>query len=167
MLRPTVVATVAVLAAACVIEASATAERPSAGVRVAIFASRGDPGRNCTRVFPLSRTVRTPAVLSGAMRALLRGPTAAERGRGYGGWFSQKTAGMLRSARIANGVAHVDFRNFSRVIPNASSACGSALLLAQLNRTAKQFPSVRRAVYSFDGSARAFYEWLQRSPPPS
>jgi hypothetical protein len=24
---------------------------------------------------------------------------------------------------------------------------------------------VRRAVYSFDGSVRAFYEWLQRSPP--
>jgi len=74
---------------------------------------------------------------------------------------------MLRSVRIANGVAHVDFRDFSRVIPNASSSCGSALLLAQLDRTAKQFPTVRRAVYSFDGSARTFYEWLQRSPPTS
>ena len=101
------------------------------------------------------------------MRALLRGPTAAERGRGYGGWFSRKTAGMLRSVRITKGVAYVDLRNFSRVIPNASSSCGSALLLAQLDRTAKQFPNVRRPVYSFNGSARAFYEWLQRSPPTS
>jgi hypothetical protein len=41
------------------------------------------------------------------------------------------------------------------------------LLLAQLDRTAKQFPTVRRTVYSFDGSARTFYEWLQRSPPPA
>jgi len=166
-LLPTFAAAVAVLAAAGAIETSAAPGRPSAGVRVAIFAPRGDPGRNCTRVFPLSRTVRGPAVLTGAMRALLRGPTAAERSRGYGGWFSQKTAGMLRSVRIANGVARVDFRNFSRIIPNASSSCGSALLLAQLDRTATQFPTVRRAVYSFDGSARAFYEWLQRSPPTS
>jgi len=74
---------------------------------------------------------------------------------------------MLRSVRITKGVAYVDLRNFSRVIPNASSSCGSALLLAQLDRTAKQFPNVRRSVYSFNGSARAFYEWLQRSPPTS
>src|SRR3990172_10588202 len=100
MLRPTVAATVAVLAAVCAIEASATADRPSAGVRVEIYAPRGDPGRNCTRVFPLSRTVRAPAVLTGTMRALLRGPTAAERSRGYGGWLSLKTAGMLRSVWI-------------------------------------------------------------------
>lgn len=28
-----------------------------------------------------------------------------------------------------------------------------------------QFPTVRRAVYSFNGSRRAFYEWLQRAEP--
>ena len=72
---------------------------------------------------------------------------------------------MLRSARVSNGVAYVDFRNFSRVIPSASSSCGSALLLAQLDRTAMYFPTIRRAVYSFNGSTKAFYEWLQRSPP--
>ena len=133
---------------------------------VSIYAPRGDPGRSCTRVFPLQRAVRKPAVLEGAMRALLAGPTRAERRRGYGGWFSARTAGYLRSVRIRGaGVAYVDFRNFSKVIPNASASCGSALLLAQLNRTATQFHAVRRAVYSFNGSARAFYEWLQRPPP--
>jgi hypothetical protein len=74
---------------------------------------------------------------------------------------------MLRSARVSAGVAYVDFRDFSRVIPNASSSCGSALLLAQLNRTAVQFPTVQRAVYSFNGSRSAFYEWLQRAAPAS
>ena len=72
---------------------------------------------------------------------------------------------MLRSVRVAGGVAFVDFRDFSRVIPNASSSCGSRLLLAQLDRTATQFPTVKRAVYSFDGSRTAFYEWLQRPAP--
>jgi hypothetical protein len=62
-------------------------------------------------------------------------------------------------------VAYVDFEDFRRVIPNASASCGSALLLAQLDRTVTQFPTVDRAVYSFEGDADAFYEWLQRSAP--
>jgi hypothetical protein len=99
------------------------------------------------------------------MKALLAGPTKAERTRGYGGWFSAKTAGHLRGVRIAHGVAFIDFRSFAREIPNASTSCGSALLLAQLNRTAKQFKAVKRTVYSFNGSSHAFYEWLQRDAP--
>lgn len=133
---------------------------------VSIYAPRGT-SESCTRVLPLGRTVASPAVLTGAMRALLAGPTAAERARGYSGWFSEKTAGHLRSIRIADGVAYVDFRIFARDIPNASSSCGSALLLAQLEQTAKQFTTVNRAVYSFDGSRRAFYEWLQLDVPPA
>ncbi len=138
---------------------------PRATATVAIFAPRGSGGADCTRVLPLPRTVQKPAVLAGAMRALLAGPTATERRRGFGGWFSARTAGLLRSVRITHGVAHVDFRDFSRRIPNASTSCGSAMLLAQLDATARQFPTVERAVYSFDGSATAFYAWLQRGVP--
>ena len=133
------------------------------GVR--IYFPRGDPGIQCSRVFPVLRRVGTPAVLKGAMNALLRGPTRVERRRGFGGWFSSGTAGMLRSVRLTGSVAYVDFKDMRRVIPNASSSCGSGLLLAQLDRTATQFPTVRRAIYSFNGSRIAFYEWLQLSPP--
>lgn len=140
---------------------SASAVRPHA---VVIYAPHGI-SNNCARVLPLTRVVPAPALLSGAMRALLAGPTKAERARGYGGWFSTKTAGHLRSVRIAHGIASIDFRNFAVHIPNASSSCGSTLLLAQLDRTAEQFPNVMRAVYSFDGSRAAFYEWLQREAP--
>ena len=131
---------------------------------VKIFVPRG-AGGDCSRVVPLPRVVPADAPLAGAMRALLTGPTARERARGYGGWFSIATAGRVRSVRIERGVAYVDFRSFARRIPNASSSCGSQLLLAQLDRTAQQFPTVRRAIYSFDGSSRAFYEWLQRVTP--
>ena len=136
-----------------------------ASAHVEVFFSRGDPGARCDRVYSVPRRVSAPAVLRGALEALLRGPTAAERRRGYGGWFSTRTAGALRSVKLARGVAEIDFRDLRHVIPNASSSCGSALLLAQLDRTTMQFPTVRRAVYSFGGSRRAFYEWLQRSPP--
>ena len=147
------------------LEAEQAGSAAAAGSRrVSIYAPRGASG-SCSRVLPLPRVVSAPAVLSGALRALLAGPTRAERERGYGGWFSPATASHLRSVRIRAGIAYVDFRSFVRVIPNASSSCGSALLLAQLDRTAMQFPTVKRTVYSFDGSRTAFYEWLQRSAP--
>jgi len=152
-----------------VVAMTAAAEAPGGSTAgstvVRIFAPRGEPGTRCERVYPLKRIVSKPRVLSGAMRALVAGPTRAERAGGYAGWFSWRTVGAFRSARVAGRVAYVDFRNFSRAIPNASTSCGSALLLAQLDRTARQFPTVDRAVYSFDGSRRAFYEWLQRSSP--
>lgn len=131
---------------------------------VAIYAPRGT-SNNCARVLPLKRIVAAPALLKGTIQALLAGPTKSERARGYGGWFSAKTAGHLNSVRILHGGAFVDFRNFARDIPNASTSCGSALLLAQLDRTATQFLTVKHTVYSFNGSRHAFYEWLQREVP--
>lgn len=155
---------VVALAAGATVSTAASAPATESHV-VSIFAPRGTAA-GCARVFPLRRIVTGPRVLDGAMRALLAGPTRRERARGFGGWFSGATAGRLRSVRIHAGVAHVDFRTFAALMPNASASCGSALLLAQLDRTARQFPAVKRAVYSFDGSRRAFYEWLQRVPPP-
>ena len=156
-----------VLASAVLALAAGSAAGAGGMVAVSVFFPRGTDAADCARVRAVPRRVPAPAVLTGALRTLLRGPTAAERRRGYGGWFSARTAGALRSVRIRGGVAYVDLRDLSRVIPNASSSCGSALLLAQLDRTATQFPSVRRAVYSFGGSTRAFYEWLQRPAPPA
>ena len=72
---------------------------------------------------------------------------------------------MLRGVRLSKGTAYVDFRDFSRLLANPSSSCGSALLPAQLNRTATQFATVRRAIYSINGSRRAFSEWLQLATP--
>jgi hypothetical protein len=60
----------------------------------------------------------------------------------------------------------VDFKDLRDVIPNASSSCGSAGLLAQLDSTAMQFGATR-TLYSIDGNPQTFYEWLQRSVPGS
>ncbi len=72
---------------------------------------------------------------------------------------------MLAGVRIARGVAYVDFHDLRRLIRNASTCCGSALLLVQLDRTVLQFPSVHRTVYSIEGRRSTFYEWLQRPTP--
>jgi Sporulation and spore germination len=154
-----------VAASAAAATGSVARVRTASTARVKVFFPRGQVGRECSRVQSRYRSVRAPAVLRGALTELLRGPTAGERRLGYGGWFSGRTAGRLNSVRLRGAIARVDFRDFRRIIPNASASCGSAMLLAQLDRTVLQFPTVHRVVYSFDGSVRRFYEWLQLSPP--
>ena len=119
----------------------------------------------CDVTMPYARKVDLPRVLTGAMERLLAGPTAAERAAGATSLFNSRTAGMLRSVNIRDGVAHIDFKDLRKVIPNASSSCGSTSLLAQLDATATQFPTVLRARYSINGSEATFYHWLQRDVP--
>jgi Putative peptidoglycan binding domain/Sporulation and spore germination len=121
-------------------------------------------GTECDVVEPYARTVASPAVLTGALTELLAGPTDEERPT-TATMFSDASAGMLRSVAIRDGVAYVDFADLRQVIPSASSACGSASLLAQLNATTEQFPTVVRSRYSIDGSQATFYNWLQRDVP--
>lgn len=132
---------------------------------VKVFFHRGQPD-DPARVEPVTRTVpKTGAVATAAVTQLLGGPTAAERQRGYFSLFSPATAGMLKSVRVANGVAHADFRDFRSLLPNATSSFGSTALLAELDATLKQFGTVKTTVYSFNGNVTAFYEWLQLVPP--
>jgi hypothetical protein len=130
--------------------------------RVSLFFPQGDAGRNCRSVQAVSRVVSGPAFLHETLERLVSGPVVDERKQGYGGWFSSRTRGALRGVILRDGVAEIDFRDLRRLIPNASSSCGSALLLAQLNRTVFQFPNVRHVSYSINGSQRAFLRWLQR-----
>lgn len=122
------------------------------------------PDSECDVVHPFSRTVPTPRVLTGALEQLLAGPTAEEEPV-TATMFSSATEGMLRSVNIRDGVAHVDFADLRPVIPNASSSCGSAALLSQLDATATQFSTVQRARYSINGSEATFYNWLQLGVP--
>jgi len=133
---------------------------------VEVFFANTGLGDPCGGVFPVSRTVAAAAPLQPTLEALLAGPSAAEQALGYEGWFSAETEGLLRDVRVESGVAHVDFATQLRlVIPNASTSCGSAGLLAQLDRTVTQFPTVDEARFSLGGDETAFYEWLQLVPP--
>jgi hypothetical protein len=121
-----------------------------------------DPGK----VVAVSRTVpRSPKVATAALTELLGGPTAREGAAGYWSLFSDDTAGMLRSVRVTGGTGFADFRDFRRLVPNATSSYGSAALLAELDATLRQFPTIRRTRYAFNGDVPAFYAWLQLGPP--
>jgi spore germination protein GerM len=112
---------------------------------------------------PVARQVpATDAVLHAALTELLKGPTDAEKAAGLRSWFSGATAGMLREVRIQDGTAHVDFKNFQNIMPNASTSAGSAQLLAEVGRTIFQYKALKEADVRFDGSCQAFWGWLQR-----
>jgi hypothetical protein len=139
-------------------------ERPDT-VGVQVYFPQGELDESCAEVYPVARQVDAEDPLTGALEALLAGPTAAELARGYGGWFTAATAGMLRAAEVVDGVALVDLADLRPVIPGASSSCGSELLLAQLDRTVLGVVEVDHAEYAIDGDPAAFYGWLQYDVP--
>lgn len=134
--------------------------------RVKVYFTReASLDKNCRGTKEFSRRTVGRDVLHDSLSWLLRGPRSAEREDGAASLFSAKTSGLINSVSIQDGTAYVDFDDFRKIISEASSSCGSASLLAELKRTAKQFPTVERAVFSFEGSTTAFYNWLQREPP--
>jgi hypothetical protein len=111
------------------------------------------------RPLPAERT----DTLRFALEQLLRGPSPEEEQAGLASFFSAGTAGMVRDVAVRDGVAYIDFQDFSRLIPNASTSAGSRQLLDQIAGTVFQFDAIREAELSFNGSCAAFWNWLQRS----
>jgi hypothetical protein len=139
------------------------------GVVPVAFASGGTSGTtvkvfytaNSGGVAAFTRTVsKTTGVLKAAIEQELLGPQPAEGD--VTSFFSSDTAGMLAGVSIANGVAVVDFDPaLATTIPNASSSAGSQKLVAELDATVFQFPTVTAVEYRLGGSCDAFWSWLQ------
>ena len=134
--------------------AAPPAPQPAGEVRV--YFSRGDTSASVTR--PVSGEPGPEA----ALRALLAGPTDAERAAGVSSWFSAETASLLNSFAISpDSIAHVDFGDLAAAIPSASSSAGSEVLLRELNSTLFRYPDVKAIEYTVNGSCEAFWNWLQ------
>lgn len=101
----------------------------------------------------------------GAFDALLAGPLSAETRATS--WFSTATAGAVLSTDLVGGVLTVDMADLSRVIPNASSSCGSSAFLSQLQATAFQFEEVEEVIFLFEGSCDRLVEFLQMECTPA
>lgn len=89
---------------------------------------------------------RTEAVGVAALRALIAGPTYAERAAGLGTTVPPGTE--LRSLAIAAGLATVDL---SSDFESGGSAPSTATRVAQVVHTLTQFPTVRRVAFRLDG----------------
>jgi hypothetical protein len=142
--------------------AASPSASPAAEVRVFFIPGGSDP---CGTVAPVVRKVGGPVTPAIALRELLAGPTVEETAAGFSSLFGPPTADALLGVVVVDGIARVSFRDLRRIIPNASSSCGSAALLGALDATLAQLPGIRGARYSFGGDEAAFYEWLQMAPP--
>ncbi len=97
-----------------------------------------------------------------ALEWLVRGPTSEEQATGIQSWFSDETAGALKSVEMdSTGRATVDFQDLRLLIPNASSSAGSAMLLQELEGTVFQFTEIQSVEFRINGSCDLFWEWLQ------
>lgn len=115
----------------------------------------------CDQVFPVGRVVSADRKIEASLEELLNGPTSREKNTGFTSFFSDKTKSALKNIRVVNGVVYLNLNDIRRVIPNASSSCGSAQLLVQIDTTAKQFSEVKKVIVAIDGKPSVFYDWIQ------
>ena len=124
-------------------------------------AQRAGSDDDCAIVFERTRQLpRTQAVATAALQQLFAGPTAAERAAGDRSPFSAATAGLLKRVHIEHGTAYVDLHDLRAQLPGVSSSCGAAEFGLQIERTLRQFPTVRRVILAIDGDPRRFAEWM-------
>ena len=141
---------------------------------VTVFFSRAnDDSPYCNGVVPVARTVpATEGVARAALEQLFAGPTPEEERRyGARSAFSPRTADLLNSVRVEEGIAYVDLRDFTTVegastqLGAYSTSCGMGAFSGQVETTLRQFPTVREVRYAFDGDPRAFVEYMQGGCP--
>lgn len=124
-------------------------------------AQRAGTDADCAIVFERTREVpRTQAVATAALQQLFAGPTEAERAAGYRSPFSAATAGLLKRVHITQGTAYVDLHDLRAQLPGVTSSCGAAEFNQSIERTLRQFATVRRVLLAIDGDPRRLAEWM-------
>ena len=113
-----------------------------------------DPGEYID-LAPVTRSVNAVAPARPAIEALLKGPTAAERRRGFGPLASASDF-RIGSLRINGGTARINFVSTRRWAGWPGDLAPVRFKTA-VELTLKQFPSVRRVIVSLNGDAK-FYD---------
>ena len=104
---------------------------------------------------PVTRSVNALAPARPAIEALLKGPTAAERRRGFGPLASAREF-RIGSLKISNGTARINFVS-NRRWAGWPGDLAPVRFKTAVELTLKQFPTVRRVVVSLNGDEK-FYD---------
>lgn len=113
-----------------------------------------DPGEHID-LSPVTRSVNAIAPARPAIEALLRGPTADERRRGFGPLASASVF-RIGSLKISGGTARINFVSNRRWAGWPGDVAPVRFKTA-VELTLKQFPSVRRVIVSVNGDEK-FYD---------
>jgi spore germination protein GerM len=123
-----------------------------------------DKGDCSVPVYPVTRTVvKTDAVAKAALEGLFAGPTSEEQAKGFYSDFSDATKTLLISVNIKNGSAYVNLRDLTGQgsIGNFTTSCGGSNFFGQVGKTLKQFPTIKKIFFAFEGDPLSFYDWMQ------
>jgi Sporulation and spore germination len=108
---------------------------------------KDSPQENLLNLVAVSRRVDTAAPARGALNALIAGPTAAEKNRGFRSPYAENLS--VKHLVIRNGLARMSLRSTSRLGrwpgDNAPWRFSEAI-----TRTLKQFPTVKRVAICLD-----------------
>lgn len=113
-----------------------------------------DPGEYID-LAPVTRSVNAVAPARPAIEALLKGPTATERRRGFEPLASASEF-RIGSLKISGGTARINFVS-TRRWAGWPGDLAPARFKTAVELTLKQFPSVRRVIVSLNGDAK-FYD---------
>lgn len=126
------------------------ADEPNA-VEVFFTNSKKGSADHCDRVFTVPRTIpQTQALATIALQRLLAGPTSEERVQGYSTQIPSGT--KLNKVTVAGGIARADF---SSELNTAAGACRVTAIRAQIERTLKQFSTVKSVIITVNGKGDA------------
>lgn len=131
-------------------EASARVQRKR-DARVYFWTERDSTSANPFGLSAVNRRVDAREPARAALEALLRGPNASEKGRGYLSLSVEEfDIGRLS---ISRGTARVNFVA-SRTWAGWPGDMAPARFREAVTRTLKQFPTVRRVIVSVNGDTR-------------
>ena len=114
----------------------------------------GSP-ENCSRVFPITRTILNAETFGpGALEALLEGVSDKEKAAGY--FTSLNDEILLQKFEIKNKVAYIDFN--SRFNENIGGSCRVASIMSQIENTLNNLPDIDSVVISVNGQTEGILE---------
>ncbi|WBB54667.1 GerMN domain-containing protein [Verrucosispora sp. WMMD573] len=132
------------------------ATEPTIGTRqVKLFLLRERADRRCPQVVAVTRNVPARSVAKEALRALLDGPTPADRAAGLTSAFDGD-AHRFRYLKLDGANARADFTDLDGILA-PSDSCEKTKLLEPMRRTLEQFGWIEQARFSIRGDQRAFY----------
>jgi hypothetical protein len=142
---------------------SATAQRPRSDtrqVRVYFYSEKELPSNTYSdsrraaieellALVAVRRTVSVTTPARGAIEALIAGPTDEEKGRGLRSPYAEGLS--IKNLAIDGGTAHVSFVSKCVDCPRWPGDLAPWRFREAIERTLKQFPTVRRVVICLDG----------------
>ncbi len=138
-------------------------------VKVYFSDLRDNPNfEDCGKVRAVKRRVpKTRAVARAALRELFKGPTEEEKADGLDSVFSANTKDILLRIKIRKGAAYVNYRKeIIEKLGSATTSCGGLSYISSVERTLKQFRTIKKVFFAIEGSPKDYYDWTQAGECP-